>query len=258
MTITTLAAAQLAEELHHARRSRRPVAPISSRVEGFDYEDAYRVQERGIELRIADGESILGGKLGFTSRAMQRAMGVDRPNYGWLTGPMLLHDRHLDIGEMIHPKAEPEIGFLLADDLGPETTARDVIAATAVVFPCLEVVDSRFMDFKFELVDNIADNSSAGKLVAGPAAASPAGIPLSRIGVSVKVNGELFATAAGAAALDDPAEAVAWMARNTQDRGLLAGDLVISGGLTAPVDLASGTIVEVSTDRLGATRLVVD
>ena len=122
---------------------------------------------------------------------------------------------------------------------------------------CLEIVDSRFKDFRFELLDNIADNSSAGMLVVGDAAVDPGAVDLSLAGVVVRVDGQVTATAAGAAALDDPAEAVAWMARSTRGRGLLAGDLVISGGLTSPVDLHRGRSVSVEIDRIGEARFRV-
>ncbi len=245
----------LAAELHDARLVRGTTATITSRHPSFSTADAYSVQAAGIERRLAGGETIVGGKLGFTSPAMQRAMGVDSPNYGWLTDAMLVHDRVVRLAELIHPKVEPEIAFLLRSPLGAGATAADVLAATAAVVPCLEVVDSRYHDFRFQAADNIADNSSAGKVVLGDAAVPIAGIDLRRCGVVVSVDGDVVHTAAGAAALDDPAAAVAWMARAAAGRGLRAGDVVISGGLTAPVDLGPGTTVRVDIDRIGSAQL---
>lgn len=250
---------ELANELHGARLQRTTVATITSRESPFTVEDAYAVQAAGIELRRRNGEIVAGGKLGFTSQAMQRAMGVDSPNYGWLTDAMLVHDRIVRIGRLIHPKVEPEIAFLLGADLGGDVTAADVIAASTAVVPCLEVVDSRYHDFQFQAYDNIADNSSAGLVVLGDAAAAPRGIDLRTCGIVVEVDGEVRHTAAGAAALDDPAAAVAWMARAVAEgpRPLCAGDIVISGGLTAPVDLAPGMSVAVTIDRIGSARFRV-
>ncbi len=250
---------ELAGELHAARRQRTTVATITSREDRFTLEDAYAVQAAGIELRRGDGESVVGGKLGFTSLAMQRAMGVDSPNYGWLTDAMLVHDRIVRVGRLIHPKVEPEIAFLLGADLDGDVTAADVIAASTAVVPCLEVVDSRYHHFRFQAYDNIADNSSAGLVVLGDAAAPPRGIDLRTCGVVVAVDGEVRHTAAGAAVLDDPAAAVAWMGRAVArgPRPLRAGDLVISGGLTAPVDLAPGMSVAVTIDHIGSARLRV-
>lgn len=250
--------ADLARELQEARLGRYEVETITGRYPKLGREGAYAIQKAGIGLREEAGETIIGGKLGFTSLAMQRAMGVDRPNYGWLTDPMLIHDRVVELDRLIHPKTEPEIAFLLGDDLSGEVTAADVREATAAVFPCLEIVDSRFLGFRFELEDNIADNSSAGLLVLGDVAAPVGGFDLRTCGVVLRVNGEVAHTASGAAALDDPAEAVAWMARAvSRERGLRSGDVVISGGLTPPVDLEGGMTLSVEIDHIGTASMRV-
>ena len=246
----------LAAELDGHRLRGTTQATITSRHPGFSTEQAYAVQAAGIALRTARGESIMGGKLGFTSKAMQVAMGVPSPNYGWITDAMVRDD--VSLSELIHPKAEPEIAFQLRADLGPATTASDVLAATASIAPAIEVVDSRYDDFIFAPHDNIADNSSAGQLVMGEFIAYE-DQPLDLVGVIVSVDGSVVHTAAGAAALDHPADAVAWMARAVADseRPLRAGDIVISGGLTAPVDLKEGMRVRTEIDRLGICELHV-
>ncbi|MEE8600633.1 2-keto-4-pentenoate hydratase [Euzebya tangerina] len=232
--------AEAAEELHRARVARRTVAPLSERWPDMTPADAYAVQAAGIQARLAEGETVIGGKLGFTSAAMRRAMGVDSPNYGWLTDAMLLGGPEVDVADhvssrMIHPKVEPEIAVRLAADLEAPVTAAEVLAATESVMACLELVDSRFTGFRFGPLDNIADNSSAGAVVLGQPV--PLGdINLRLIGVVVEVDGAVHHTAAGAAAHDDPAAAVAWMVNHCA-RPLAAGSLVISGGLTAPVTL---------------------
>lgn len=258
MTMTALPVDELAGELHRARLERREVATISSRYPDFDSGDAYAIQDAGIALREHDGETVIGGKLGFTSLAMQRAMGVDRPNYGWLTDAMMVHDRVVALDRLIHPKLEPEIAFLLGEDLGGPVTADEVLAATAAVVPCLEIVDSRFIDFVFQLEDNIADDSSAGLVVLGDVCVPPQGFDLRTCGVVISVNGEVMHTAAGAAALDDPAAAVAWMANAVSaSRGLHAGDIVISGGLTPPVDLEQGMTIRTDIDHIGSATVRV-
>lgn len=245
--------AALAGELHAARHGRRPVPTLTSRWPGLDERAAYAVQAHGIALREDDGEVVVGGKLGFTSEAMRRAMGVDHPNHGWLTDAMWLHDGVADLGRFIHPKVEPEIAFLLGDPLRAPVTAGDVRAATAAVMACLEVVDSRYVGFRFGPLDNIADNSSAGGVALGDPA-DPGRIDLRLAGVVVSVDGVVTSTAAGAAAHGDPAAAVAWMV-NTCGRPLQAGAVVISGGLTAPVDLRSGTTVTAELDRIGSVTV---
>ena len=249
-----------AKELHEARLDRSTVPTLTSRWREMTRDDAYAVQEVGLAHRRAAGEHIVGGKLGFTSLAMQRAMGVDSPNYGWLTDAMLVHDNVIRIAELIHPKVEPEIAFLLADDLDASTGASDVLAKTLAVMPCLEIVDSRYDRFQFQALDNIADNSSAGQVIVGAASTPPTGIDLRTVGVVVSVDGTPVMTASGAAVLDDPAAAVAWMARAVadSDRPLQAGDIVISGGLTAPIDLEAGMSVRVDVDRVGSAVFRVE
>jgi 2-oxopent-4-enoate/cis-2-oxohex-4-enoate hydratase len=248
---------ETAAELHRARLAGTTVPTFTGRPGGLDEATAYAVQDRGLELRGEAGERVVGGKLGFTSEAMRRAMGVDHPNYGWLTDAMLVAGEEVDLDRLIHPKAEPEIAFVLDRELaGPGVTAADVLAATGSLAACLEVVDSRYDGFRFAAADNIADDSSAGVLVLGER------VPVDHLddadlrllGCVVTVDGSLAHTAAGAAAHGDPAEAVAWMA-NACGRPLPAGAVVISGGLTPPVDLVDGTIVRVEIDRLGSCRL---
>ena len=253
----TVTVEAMAEELQHARLARTSVATFTGRPEGLDVDTAYRVQERGLELRLSAGERVVGGKLGFTSEAMRRAMGVDSPNYGWLTDAMLVPDGEVDLDLLIHPKVEPEIAFVLGRDLeGPGVTASDVLDATEGVAACLEVVDSRYEGFRFRAQDNIADNSSAGMLTLGePVALGDLdGAELRLLGCVVTVDGALAHTAAGAAAHGNPAEAVAWMV-NACGRPLPAGSVVISGGLTPPVDLADGMTVAVEVDRVGGCRV---
>jgi 2-keto-4-pentenoate hydratase len=247
----------MATELYRARLTREPVPTFTGRRGGLDTAQAYAVQARGIELREADGEAVVGGKLGFTSAAMRAAMGVDSPNYGWLTDAMLVDGHDVDLGALIHPKVEPEIAFVLARDLeGPGVTAADVLAATGALAPCLEVVDSRYVGFRFAAADNIADDSSAGRVVLGEPVPMDrlSDVDLRLLGCVVSVDGELVHTAAGAAAHGDPAEAVAWMA-NACGRRIATGAVVISGGLTSPVDLTGGRTVGVEVDRLGTAHL---
>ena len=258
MSISPTSARDLAAELHGARIDRRPVERITDRVAGFGEADAYAVQEAGIALRATAGERIIGAKLGFTSAAMQRAMGVDSPNYGWLTDAMVLASERVPLGSLIHPKAEPEIGFVLGRDLaGPAVTAADVMTSTSALVPCLEIVDSRYRRFEFRAFDNIADGSSAGFVVTGTPTPLPRDADLRTVGVVVTCDGETVHTAAGAAVLEHPAAAVAWLVRSlaAAGRGLEAGWLVISGGLTGPVDLIAGRTVRAEIDRVGDVEL---
>ncbi len=243
-----------AERLAVAEATRTPIDRLTDEQPDLALADAYRIQDALVGRRLGRGERLVGAKLGFTSLAMRRALGVESPNFGWLTDAMLLDGPAVPLGTLIHPKVEPEIAFLLDRDLaGPAVTAVHVLEATAAVALCLEIVDSRYEGFRFRAADNVADNSSAARLVLGGRLVEPRSIDLAEIGVVFSLDGELVATAAGAAVEGHPAAAVAWLARRLAESGrsLRAGDLVISGGLTAPVDLRPGTVVHVEAGRLG-------
>lgn len=246
--------AAFAERLDEAERTRRPIGRLTDERPDLTLADAYRIQAALVRRRLERGERRVGAKLGFTSLAMRRALGVDEPNGGWLTEAMLLDGPAVALDVLIHPKVEPEIAFLLDRDLvGPTTTAVHVIAATAAVVLCLEIVDSRYEAFLFRAADNVADNSSAARLVLGSRLVEPRTVDLAEIGVVFSADGQVVATAAGAAVDGHPAAAVAWLVRHLARRGegLRAGDIVISGGLTAPVDLRPGTVVHVEAARFG-------
>ena len=251
--ITGVKVAALAEELHRARQTGNPISPLTDRHQEFCEEDAYRVQAQGISLRLQDGEALVGAKLGFTSRAMRAAMGVDRPNFGWLTDAMVIHGGAAPLEALIHPKVEPEIALVLGEELQAPVGVADVLAAVRWMVPALEIVDSRYADFKFRSHDNIADNSSAAMVALGSPVPARR-IDPARIGVVVSVNGRMRFTAAGAAAFDHPGAAAAWMI-NASGKVLSKGAVIITGGLTPPVDLAPGTDVVAEFDRLGTVGL---
>ena len=256
----------LARELADARRDRVPVAPFSGRGLLADEAAAYAVQAAGLAGRRADGEVVVGAKLGFTSRVMRRAMGVATPNLGWLTDAMVVTGRdtadvEVDLATLIHPKVEPELAVRLRHDLGPSAGPAAVRAAIDAVAPCLEVVDSRWRSFRFGPLDNIADNSSSGVVVLG-GWVDPADRDLAAVGCLVHVDGVLAETAAVAAAMDGPVPALQWLAAHARRPGdpdglpLRAGDIVITGGLTAPATLVPGRRVTVHLDGLGGVGMV--
>lgn len=219
-----------------------------------DLPTAYAVQR---VLREAAGP-LAGWKLGVTSRAKQVQVGVSSPIFGFLAGANALDlGEPLDTAALIQPRCEPEIVFVLGRDLsGPHVTATDVLAATSGVAVGIEVLDSRYRDYAFTMADVTADNTSAGRFVVGTPV-PPAGIDLRLVGVVLEKNGEVVATASGAASLGHPAAAVAWMVRTmaADGEGLSAGEVVLSGGLTAAVPVTAGDVVVASIDRLGTVEL---
>jgi 2-oxo-3-hexenedioate decarboxylase len=247
---------ELAARLAGAVADRRAIAPLSGDVPGLDAAAGYAVQAVARE----QAGPLAGWKLGVTSRAKQAQVGVHEPVRGFLAAANALDlGEPLVTGELIQPRAEPEIVFILGRDLaGPSVTAADVLAATAGVAAGLEILDSRFADYRFTMPDVIADNTSAGRFVVG-APVPPDGIDLRLAGVVLEHNGDVVATAAGAAALGHPAAAVAWLVRSLaaegEGLGVSAGQVVLSGGLTAAVPVRPGDVVVATIDRLGTIEL---
>ena len=183
---------------------------------------------------------------------------MSSPVFGFLPGAAALDlGEPVDTGQLIQPRCEPEIVFVLGRDLaGPHVTAADVLAASSGVAVGVEVLDSRYRDYRFTMADVVADNTSVGRFVVG-APVPPAGLDLRLVGVVLEKNGEVVATASGAASLGHPAAAVAWMVRTmaADGEGLRAGEVVLSGGLTAAVPVAPGDVVVATIDRLGTVEL---
>jgi 2-oxo-3-hexenedioate decarboxylase len=252
-------ARSIADALIVAERERKAIAPFTDAAPGLDAETGYRAQRMIVEHRLDGGERVIGAKLGLTSRAKQEAMGAHEPLYGWLTSAMVLpHGEPLPLGALIHPRVEPEIAFLIGKELKPPATVTSVLEATETVFAAIDVLDSRYEDFRFRLPDVIADNASAGRVVLGPRALRPGEVgDLRLLGCVLRAQGDVVATAAGAAVMGHPAAAVAWLVNKLAagDRHLKPGDLVFSGGLTAPVPVRQGAVVCAEFDRLGAVEV---
>ena len=228
------------------RRARAAGSILDARLsDEFDVSlaDAYRVQDQVTALRLADGERLAGWKLGYTSAAMRAQMGIDEPNFGPLTDVMLLPSPARVPGSALQPRIEPEIGLRLARPLSGPCTAQQALDACDTALACLEVVDSVWAGYRFTLADNTADGSSAAWVVVGPEL--PAG-DLATLPVALSVDGQVVEQATGAAALGHPAAGLAWLAGQLagRERGLQAGDLVITGGLTSAAPLAAGGVIE--------------
>jgi 2-oxo-3-hexenedioate decarboxylase len=211
-----------------------------------------------VQSKYDAGERLVGYKLGLTSRNKQRAMGVDSPLYGRVTTSMLsTYGDPIPFDRFIHPRVESEIAFLLARDVGAPATVTSVLAATDVVFGAVDVLDSRYQGFKFTLTDVVADNASAGAFYLGPIARKVDELDLRLLGCVVRVDGDVVMTAAGAAVMGHPAASVAWLANQLAEQGesLKAGQLIFSGGVTAPVPVVAGGSVTFEFDGLGVIEV---
>ena len=246
--------ADVAARLVKARENRTAIASFADDVPGLDLAAAYAVQR---VLREQAGPQV-GWKLGVTSRAKQVQVGVSEPIRGFLAAEHALDiGVPLEVDQHIQPRAEPEIVFVMNRDVdAPNATAADVLAATGAVAVGIEVLDSRYLDYRFTMPDVVADNASAARFVVGtPVPAS--GLDLRLVGVVLEHDGDVVATASGAAALGHPAAAVAWLVRSlaADGEGLRAGEIVLSGGLTAAVPVRAGDVVVATIDRIGTLEL---
>jgi 2-keto-4-pentenoate hydratase len=245
----------IADALIAAERERKAIAPFTDADPGLDAETGYQAQRLVVQHRLDRGERLIGAKLGLTSRAKQEAMGVHEPLYGWLTSDMVHpHGEPLPLDELIHPRAEPEIAFLIGRELRAPATITSVLEATDAVLAAVEVLDSRYEDFRFRLPDVIADNASGSRVVFGPRARVPDDVcDLRLLGCVLRAQGDVVATAAGGAVMGHPAAAVAWLVNRLSPRDWLLepGALVLSGGLTAPVPMRPGSVVSAEFDGLG-------
>jgi 2-oxo-3-hexenedioate decarboxylase len=224
--------------------------------------EGYQVQDRLIERLVERGAKIVGKKTGLTSRAKQQAMGVHEACYGYLLDSMLCYEgQPVSLAGLIHPRAEPELAFILNQTLrGPGITGAQVLAATREIRLALEIIDSRYQNFSFTLADVVADNCSAGKLLLSKKGFSPFEYDLRLMGLILEHNGELAYTGAGAAVLGHPANAVAWLANKLSEtgKGLEAGEIILAGAFTPAVALKSGDNVKATFAGAGELLLEVE
>jgi 2-oxopent-4-enoate/cis-2-oxohex-4-enoate hydratase len=243
------------EELFLALRQRRTVAPLIARDPSLTIDDAYAISLDALARRRAEGEIIVGKKIGVTSKAVQDMLGVHQPDFGFLTDRMWMRgDIDIAAQGLIQPRAEAEIAFILRSSLrGPGVTAADVLVATASIAPCFEIVDSRIADWKIGIIDTIADNASCGVFVIGDARADPNDFDLPALRVTVRKNGVAISEGYGEAVQGSPASAVAWLANTLGTYGvsLNAGDVILSGSLVPLAPAAAGDVFEMMLHGIG-------
>lgn len=250
---------QFADELFRAYRTGEAIEPLTDRDPSLQEEDAYRIQQHYTDRLLGmDDARLLGYKVGLTSAAMQKMLGVDTPDFGPVLSSMTLDSGsvvNLDspAGPMIAPKVEGEIALVLGEDLpGPGVTALAAAQATTGAVASIEIIDSRVRDWRIRLVDTVSDLGSARAAVLSPRL-RPVGFDLRLCGMTISRNGELVHTAAGAASLGNPFNALAWLANKLSGYGarLRAGQFVMTGSLHPALEVRGGDTVRAVFDRLG-------
>ena len=250
---------KLAEHLENAELQAYEVTKITDDYPNMTFTDATDVQWEIRRRKMSRGHKVVGMKMGLTSWAKMKQMGVEMPCYGFLADYFSLPDgAQVPFDELIHPKVEAEIAFVTNKELsGRNLTVEDVLAATELVVPAVEIIDSRYKDFKFDLTSVQADNSSSTRFVVGSHAAKPEDFDWSTIGVVMQKNGEIIELGAGAAVLDHPAASVAMLATMLAERDELipAGTFIMTGGITAAVLVEKGDSIVVRYQGLGTVTM---
>lgn len=250
---------RLAEHLDACAREARDTLKITDEYPDLDWADAYAIQDKLRQMQIARGARLIGYKAGLTSHAKMRQMGVDSPVFGYLLDAFSVADGGVwKTSELIHPKVEPEIAFVTKAEIrGPGCHIGTVLAATDFLLAGIEVIDSRYRDFKFDLKSVIADNTSAARFVIGGQPMAVEGVDLRTTGIVLEKNGEPVAFGSGAAVLGHPAAAVAALANHLAARGesIPAGSVILSGGITEAIAVRAGDCVNLRVQAMGSTGM---
>ncbi len=251
---------RLADELYGALRQRESLKALTEREPELNLEAAYAISKTILDRRLNDGETLVGKKIGVTSKAVQNMLQVHQPDFGYLTDAMVYtsEDSVPISSTLIQPRAEGEIAFILKHDLeGPGVSVAQVLQATECVMPCFEIVDSRIENWNIKIEDTVADNASCGLLVLGDQAVSPRSVDLTTCGMVIHKNGALLSTGAGAAALGSPLNCVAWLA-NTLGRfgvALKAGEIILSGSLVPLEPVKAGDYMSLAIGGIGTASV---
>ena len=247
---------QAGEELYQALVAQRTLAPFTERFDDISIDDAYRISLKMVDCRVQAGETIIGKKIGVTSKPVQDMLGVYQPDFGFLTDGMVFADgADISIADhLIQPRAEGEIAFRLKSDLvGPGVTEADVLAATASIMPCFEIVDSRIDDWRIKIEDTVADNASCGVYVLGSNEVDPRDFDLPGLHMKIFKNGELHSEGFGSAVQGNPLTAVAWLANTLGEYGIpfRAGEVILSGSLAPLIPVVAGDRMSLEIEGIG-------
>lgn len=256
MSLSIEAIEALANRLLAAQDKAQPITQVSNDHPGMSVADGYAVQAALARRWTARGDRITGYKAGLTSQVKMKQIGIDTPSFGILTSAMARPENtEIAISALIHPRVEAEIAFVMKDDLaGLNVTIDEVLDATDFVIPAMEVIDSRYQNFKFDLPSVIADNSSSARYIAGGRPMAPRSLDLRTIGVVMEKNAEVMAVGASAAVLNHPANAISLLVRHLTEMGghLAAGSYVMTGSITEAIPMAPGDTATARFQGMGS------
>lgn len=249
---------QIASILLEAEKTGIACDPVRSCIDGFSIEEAYKIQSINLDKKTRNGASLVGTKIGLTSFAVQKQLGVDQPDFGKLTDKMeLLHGQEVSYSELMQPKIEAEIGFILGSDLNGAISISKIISSIKYVCTTLEIVGSRIKNWDINICDTIADNASASHFVVGHQINSFQDLDVSMLNMELKENGKVVSSGDGKACLGSPLNAVYWLAQKMQDLGtpLKAGEIILSGALGPMVQVLPGKEYEAEIGSLGSVKI---
>jgi 2-keto-4-pentenoate hydratase len=260
VTLSSIDHAHVAEDLRRAESASRAIAPPSETSPGLSLDDAYRIQGINLDLRLAAGESRAGHKIGLTSLAMQQQLGVDQPDFGFITDRMMIaNGGSLAVTSLIAPRVEAEFAFRIGKTLTPSPSRDELCEAIEGVAIALEIIDSRIADWKITLTDTVADNASSARMVHGRFRAATGDLldSLPESVIELDQDGDVRVSGPGSAVMGDPIDSLLWLAHEIGRFGdtFEVGDVVIAGAVAASIPLVGGASFSATSPGFDTVRL---
>ena len=263
--MTTLTKEQIlfqAQRHHQAEKERKQIKPITVAHPDMTIEDAYAIQSAWKDIKLKEGQTIVGHKIGLTSRVMQRVMNINESDFGFLTNEMVFEDgTTIPSEDFLDPRIEVELAFVLKKDLsGPNVTIFDVLNATDYVIPALELIAARSFrldpttGYKRTVKDTISDNAANGGIIMGGRAMKPDAFDMRWVGALLSKNGVIEESGISAAVMNHPAKGIAWLAKKYAAFGLSlkAGEIILAGSFTSPIKVKSGDTIHADFKDMGS------